>query len=191
VWSLYSPDTAPHAQSVRGSFWWQDIFKLSNIYRSITVAKPITGDTILFWKDSWHTDTLLCEQFHRLFSFALDEDASVTNLVHIDLADLFALPLSVQAYEDYTNIQDFLPTLVADPSATDLRNFSWGNGTYTSVKFYNFMFEGPPNQPVMIHLWKSKCRVFAWLLIMDRLNTKDLMSRKHWHIEGGLSFDVS
>jgi hypothetical protein len=53
------------------------------------------------------------------------------------------------------------------------------------------MFDDRPNQPIMIHLWKSKClpklKFFAWLLIMDRLNTKDLMSRKHWHIEGGVN----
>jgi tetrahydromethanopterin S-methyltransferase subunit B len=39
-------------------------------------------------------------------------------------------------------MQDLLPTLVSDPTATDLRIFPLGNGTYTSAKFYNFMFDG-------------------------------------------------
>ena len=30
-----------------------------------------------------------------------------------------------------------------------------------------------------------KFKVFCWLLINDRLNTKEMMLRKHWHIEDG------
>ena len=34
-------------------------------------------------------------------------------------------------------------------------------------------------------LWSSRCMlkimVFAWLLFFDRLNTKDLLVRRHWH----------
>ena len=41
------------------------------------------------------------------------------------------------------------------------------------------------------YIWKSRClpklKVFLWLLLKDRLNTKDLMVRKHWHVEGGHS----
>jgi hypothetical protein len=32
----------------------------------------------------------------------------------------------------------------------------------------------------------KKLRVFAWLLLMDRLNTKDLMQRKNWTIDDGV-----
>jgi hypothetical protein len=38
-------------------------------------------------------------------------------------------------------------------------------------------------------IWKScalpKLKVFVWMLIMDCLNTKDIMLRKQWHVEGG------
>lgn len=37
-------------------------------------------------------------------------------------------------------------------------------------------------------IWKSKCmmklKVFACLLLMDRLNTKDILRWRHFHIEG-------
>jgi hypothetical protein len=48
VWSLYSSNSIPHAQTTRGSFWWRDIFKLSNIYRSITSTTVASIDTVLF-----------------------------------------------------------------------------------------------------------------------------------------------
>ena len=47
VWSLYG-DAPPHAQPVRGSFWWRDIFSLINIYRSITTSVIGTGELTLF-----------------------------------------------------------------------------------------------------------------------------------------------
>lgn len=31
----------------------------------------------------------------------------------------------------------------------------------------------------------SKLKLFVWLLFMDWLNTKDMMTRRHWHFEGG------
>jgi hypothetical protein len=32
-----------------------------------------------------------------------------------------------------------------------------------------------------------KLKVFEWLLFMDRLNTKDIMARKCWQIEGAVN----
>ena len=62
VWSLYD-DSPPHAQSPRGSFWWRDVFKLVNIYRSITRAEVNNGRMTLFWKDFWHGNELLCHKY--------------------------------------------------------------------------------------------------------------------------------
>jgi hypothetical protein len=46
-----------------------------------------------------------------------------------------------------------------------------------------------PEDPTLNAIWKSKClpklRVFSWLLVMDRLNKKELMQRKNWQIDGG------
>jgi hypothetical protein len=68
------------------------------------------------------------------------------------------------------------------------RVFPWGN-SYASAKFYKFSYGAIPVDQALQALWKSKClpklRVFGWLLLMDRLNTKDLMTRKNWQIEGG------
>jgi hypothetical protein len=41
----------------------------------------------------------------------------------------------------------------------------------------------------LIAIWKSKAlpklKVFSWLLMLDRLNTRDLMVRKQWHLDTG------
>ena len=67
--------------------------------------------------------------------------------------------------------------------------FRSGSSAYTSSKFYNFMFSHLTVDSSLQEIWKSKLipklKVFAWLLQRDRLNTKELMARKHWQVEGG------
>ena len=40
---------------------------------------------------------------------------------------------------------------------------------------------------LLLKLWKSQClaklKVLCWLLVNNRLNTKDMMQHKHWHID--------
>jgi hypothetical protein len=53
-----------------------------------------SGTSVLFWKDFWVNGELLCDKFPRLFSYALDEDASVASLALADdRFSAFSLPL--------------------------------------------------------------------------------------------------
>jgi hypothetical protein len=127
-----------------------------------------------------------------LFSYTLDEDATVADFGNSpDLITSFALPLSVQAFEELTSVRAITQDLTSDHADLDRRVFTWGNQDYTSAKYYKFVFEALPEDAALSAISKSKClpklKVFAWLLLMDRLNTKDLMLRKNWHVEGGSS----
>jgi hypothetical protein len=67
------------------------------------------GSPLFFWKDFWTNGQKLCEQFPRLFSFTLNEDVTVSDLaLPTDLSSYFALPLSVEAHEEYMQIQQIL-----------------------------------------------------------------------------------
>ena len=76
-----------------------------------------------------------------------------------------------------------------NPLEKDSRFFVWGSAKFTSAKYYNFVFGRFPQDSAMQSIWKSKSlpklRVFDWLLIKDRLNTKDIMLRKSWHLQEG------
>jgi hypothetical protein len=121
VWSLY-PHGAHHAQTSRGSFWWKDVFSSVHDYRALPSCAIGNGETVLFWKDSWHVNGLLCDQFPRLFSFSLNEDATVAELAHSpDLSSNFLLPLSVQAFEELHQIQCYLNGLIT--ASNDSRIF--------------------------------------------------------------------
>jgi hypothetical protein len=188
VWSLYC-DGVPHALSKRGSFWWKDIFSLVGEYRSITKCQINSGTSVLFWKDFWYQGDLLCQKFPRLFSYALDEDLSVADMAHVeDLSSCFALPMSVEAFHEWQEVSQLLTATSLNESMSDTRIFAWGD-KYTPSKFYNFLFAQLPSDATLNAIWKSralpKLKVFSWLLFMDRLNTRELMLRKHWQLNSG------
>jgi mannosylglycoprotein endo-beta-mannosidase len=189
VWSLYG-NSVPHARKSTGSFWWRDVMSLSDAYRSIITCSIKSGQSVLFWKDFWIHDQNLCDVFPRLFSFTLNEDLSVKEYLNLGhLQDIFMLPLSIEAHEEFQS----LSLLVADTQLVenepDGRRFAWGSPHYTAAKYYQFIFTPLPQDTTVGYIWKSralpKLKVFDWLLFMDRLNTKDMMARRHWNVEGG------
>ena len=59
---------------------------------------------------------------------------------------------------------------------------------YTSKKMYNLPYKFIlPSKP-FIWIWDSKCanklKVFSWLMLVDRLNTRNILRRKKHNIQG-------
>jgi hypothetical protein len=67
----------------------------------------------------------------------------------------------------------------------DSWTYKWGE-VYQASKFYNLTFAHIQTPSVYKWLWKSACtmktKVFAWLLLSDRLNTRDLLVQRHWKV---------
>jgi hypothetical protein len=145
------------------------------------------GRQCCFGKKIWVNGELLCDRFPRLFSFALEEDSSVANMASaLDLSSHFALLLSAEAFQELQLVSQVLLDTPIDDGVPDQRPFTWGP-SYTPSKFYNFLFGQLPTNMALNAIWKSKAlpkqKVFVWLLMKDRLNTRDLMLRKHWHLD--------
>jgi hypothetical protein len=188
LWDSYYAESVPHATKLCGSFWWRDIFKLVEDFRDLSSIKPGRGDTIIFWSDKWKFhDSLvpLSERFPRLFSYVLDQHMSVADYFEaVDRINLFYLPLSTEAFHEFQQLEMLLHSnqLSAD---RDVWVYSWGD-SYTSARCYKHMHEDLVVMPAFKWLWKSCCmlrvKFFAWLLLVDRLNTRDLLVRRHWNV---------
>jgi hypothetical protein len=145
---------------------------------------------VFFWKDFWTDGVALCDRFPRLFSFSLNSDYTVAELaLSPDLGSCFALPLSLEAHIELGQVQQLLAEVDISENSVDTRSFVWGTDQYTSAKFYHFLFAAVPTDMAIRAIWKSKSlpklKVFIWLLFRDRLNTYDVMLRRHWHLESG------
>lgn len=104
IWQSYYIGSIPHYSNKIGSFWWKDISALAIIYRGVIAVSVGDGAFTLFWKDLW-TDKLLAEAYPRAFSYAINEDASVQDmLTAFDPAAIFYMPLSVQARNEVRQI---------------------------------------------------------------------------------------
>jgi hypothetical protein len=89
-----------------GSFWWKAHLKLIDLYKGMGKCKIGDGKSAYFWTDLWHEDQCLHQKFHHLVSFAKSTDLSVHKAINSNyLEDLFHLPLSHQAFQEFEQLE--------------------------------------------------------------------------------------
>lgn len=183
IWNKYyiGLDKPPHAQIEKWSFWWKDIFRLIPLFQAITSVTVGTGDSALFRKDNWSNHNLENE-FPVLFSYGRNEDVTVQGFLSAtDIDQNFHLPLSNQAIQEWGNLNNRLQSLQI-VTESDKWSYVWNSDWYQSKKVYLMFFQHlQVARPISI-LWKSKCtmklKVFLWLMLMNRLNTKEMLQKK-------------
>jgi hypothetical protein len=80
-------------------------------FKGIAQVVPGAGDMILFWKDLWN-GSILQYSYPQLFSSAKDENISVLSVLqHGSLEELFHLPFSKEAFEQFCEFQILVQSL--------------------------------------------------------------------------------
>jgi hypothetical protein len=186
VWDNYHHNGKLPGQIKRGSFWWRDVVKLMDKFKSFAVVSVGDGSTVIFWKDRW-SGMIPAQQFPELFSFAkypVDSFAAIAQRPHF--LQNFFLPLSVQANDQLGVLLDRIadrPLL----DAPDLWTYAWGNANFSTAKAYKLLVGHRPTHPLFLWIWSSRCqmkhKVFFWLLLKDRLSTRDILRRKHMELD--------
>ena len=104
-----------------------------------------------------------------------------------DISEIFNLPLSDQAWSELLALQNDIQQINFDENSVDTWTFIWGNSQYTSSRFYRLAFRNSYTRRTFKWIWKSKCipmlKFFAWLILLDRLNTKDMIRRRNFHVQ--------
>lgn len=190
IWNTYYVDTIPHAAEPCGSAWWRDVLHLCPTFRGVSTTEVRSGQSTLFWKDLW-LDAVLSEKFPRAYSYAVNEDASVRQfLSSADLREAFHLPLSVQAHDEVRQLQTQVASIDISSDRHDSWTYIWGAKTYTAKAYYAFYFREVQVHAAFRWLWRSSCipriKVFGWLLLSDRLNTRNMLKRRHFNIGSNL-----
>ncbi|XP_071678427.1 uncharacterized protein [Lolium perenne] len=159
---------------------------MADIFRGSFTCKIRAGDSILLWKDPW-SDPVLKVKAARLHSFALREDVSVSEFVNRhNLAEQFILPLSHEAHADLVNLEEELNEIQLEEQSADVWKPIWGADHYKAKDFYMHCFRECLTPIHISAIWKSKCmmkhKVFAWLMFVDRINTRDMLRRRKYNI---------
>jgi hypothetical protein len=98
------------------------------------------------------------------------------------LEEMFHIPMSVEAFQQYqlllTSLQEQQYSVQCDKWT-----YIWGAQEYSSQKVYKHIAGEDFVHPVFRWLWKSKCqpkhKVFFWLFLMDRLNTRSMLRKRN------------
>ena len=137
IWDTYYNSLVPHATVQCGSFWWRDIMKINDVYRENSIVIVNSGDTALFWHDSWILNACsnpVKERFPRLVSFTLDDKISVRDFIQdLDIEAQFQLPLSPEAMDELQTLQLDIQGLERDPNAPDSWSWTPGKGVFLPI----------------------------------------------------------
>jgi hypothetical protein len=98
------------------------------------------------------------------------------------LEQQFHLPLSIQAFQEHQDLQELIQQIQIPEQGRDNWSYIWSNSNYTASKFYHLSYKHVQPPKAFIWIWGSKrahkIRVFTWLLLMDRLNVRNILRRK-------------
>jgi hypothetical protein len=100
--------------------------------------------------------------------------------------------MSREAYNELLQLQNFLDDLhPVDQDGKDSWIYIWGQHRYSSSKYCHYHFRDIQPNLTILWIWKSKCipkiKFFAWLLLNDRLNTRNILRRRREFLEDGYS----
>lgn len=153
----------------------------------MTTVSIKDGASTLFWHDLWNGQAI-AHAFPELFSFSRNPRVIVRHLALLNpISQHFHLPLSTQAYQQYQGLIAMIQN-VQNQQDPDLWIYNWGNAKFSTGKAYKSLVGHKHTHPTYNWLWNSKCQMkykvsFFWLLLKDRLSTKELLQRKNMELD--------
>ena len=98
---------------------------------------------------------------------------------------MFVTPMTIEAFQEYQLLMHIQGT-VQIQDTPDIWRFGQSSNPCSVSKIYRVMFPQGCIHPIYKHIWDNGCvlkyRIFTWLLIQERINTKNLLSRKSFHV---------
>jgi hypothetical protein len=157
-----------------------------NTFKGISQVQLGVGDTVIFWSDLWN-GRILQQSYLELFSFTTNKSITAQEVIESGgLESIFQLLLSEEAYEQLCELEVYLQFCQL-ASQYDSWTYIWENGHYSSQKAYKRLVGDLTMHPSFNWIWRSACqmkhKVFYWLLLQTRLNTRGLLRRKNMHLE--------
>jgi len=125
--------------------------------------------------------------FPELFSFVKSKTTILAAGKECEnLLDLFHLPLSQQAFHQLTILDSDLQQLAVNENS-DQWTCIWNSKSFSVAKAYKHLSRHNIIPPSFRWLWHSsiqnKHKVFFWLILKDRLSTRELLKRKNMELQ--------
>lgn len=152
-------------------------------YKGIAAVSIADGSTALFWHDLWN-GRILAQDFPEMYSFTIN--ANIEALARPQLTHNFNLPLTIQAHNQFTDLQHIIVDINLETN-NDIWTYIWGSSNFSMPKAYKAIIGQRTVHPIFYWIWRSRCqskhKVFFWLLVKDRLSTRDLLRRRQMNLD--------
>jgi hypothetical protein len=180
IWECYYRDGIIHSNNRKGSFWWRNILQLVDKFKGMASVQIQDEKTCLLWEDQWEQGIKKLE-FPELYSFTKQKDITVHEAKSLEAFQRnFHLRLSEEAYEQFRKLSESLDNITLQ-EAKDSWVYIWNSNTFSCRKSYKQLSGHLPALLVFSWLWKCSCqnkhKSFFWLLLKDRLSTRELLRR--------------
>jgi hypothetical protein len=104
----------------KGSFWWRALLKLLDKFKGITMVQVQDGSSVLMWQDLWNCKVRMMESL-ELYSFTIKSNISLSEANGmVDFHEIFQLPLSQEAFQQYRDLITELENLEITPEPDKL-----------------------------------------------------------------------
>jgi hypothetical protein len=94
--------------------------------------------------------------------------------------------MSLEAFEQHCEL-DIVMQSLHTTNTNDTWSYIWGSKKYLPVKAYMHLIGYDTVHPTLKWIWKTKYqtnhKVFFWLLLQDRLNTRGMLRRKNMYLD--------
>jgi hypothetical protein len=186
VWEKHYKNGKLPNHTRKGSFWWKDNLKLLNKFKSSTVITVENGQSCIFWTDNWRPISPATSA-PELFFFAKNKFLSVNVVLNTDeISELFHLSISNVALAQMQNLEGSIEHLPLS-AEKDIWGYIWGSTNFSSSRIYKQLTHHPVAHPAFTWIWTNPCqpkhKVFFWLLLNDRLSTRNILRRRNMFIE--------
>lgn len=146
---------------------------------------PCRDSEIQFWHDNWLGDRSLAIQYPYLFNICMNPHISLTVVLdsHGRAVQFARTPTGVQKYE----WEELLHVIHSFHSDSNIDEISWGlehQGQFSVKSLYQFVSFRGVLESSSLQIWKlpipPKIRVFLWLLVKNRILTKNNLIKRGW-----------
>jgi hypothetical protein len=176
-WELYYSTSLPPARSREVSFWWIVL----PAFKEVAQCDFIQENSILLWQDKWSALPLK-DTWTHLYSFCKDEGISIKQALLVpEASDLFYFPLSEEALLQFHFFQALILDLEPAMGMDTWKVF--GNAVTTKFScVYSSLVDFGGTIYALKWIWQGCCqqkhKVFFWLMVHNRLNTRAMLQRK-------------
>lgn len=140
----------------------------------------------MLW-DDLQSNSLMRDKFLELYRFARKPKYSIHFFLDKNRSTIFFLPLSPVASLQLDSLNSLIQNSNWDASSEDSWKYTWGSANFSTSKAYKVITGSQQASPLFKWLWATgnlgKHKFFFWLLLIDRLNTRNMLRRKNRHLD--------